>query len=209
MSAELAGTGTDYRAKRLVRATMRRLALDRNPLRPREERLRVWTGWLALAAIGLALPMLAPRAAAWAHRTETAGAQVTAAHRHPVRATLLLTARAYATMPTVVSAPERVPAVWTAPDGTRRRGEVEVAGYVPAGGRVTIFVDDRGGVTAAPKTPRQIRDESTVVGIAAWAAAAACAGVLNGLVRRALRRRRYAQWELRWAVLAPEWTRKY
>ncbi|HEY3683540.1 MAG TPA: hypothetical protein VGL93_10895, partial [Streptosporangiaceae bacterium] len=131
MSARRAGSRSP--ARRFVRIAARRTALDRNPLRPRIDRVRVWTGWLAVLVIAAVLPVVMPRVADWARQTGTRDARTSAVHRHPVRATVLRTARPLATMPTWTAAPEHSPAVWTAPDGRTRHADIEVDGYVPAG----------------------------------------------------------------------------
>jgi hypothetical protein len=83
---------------------------------------------------------------------------------------------------------------------------VPVAGQVPAGWSVPVWLDRDGRPVTAPPTA----DDAVVVGIAVGVGVVGLAGaVLAGLwwcVRSWLRARTGAAWAREWAVVEPEWS---
>jgi len=102
-----------------------------------------------------------------------------------------------------------VPARWTAPDGRVRTGDIPVEVGLRAGRKVSMWVDATGMPTDIPLTHRAV--------LARAATAAAVASILLLLVlsclacagRWLLDRRRLADWELAWAIVGPQWTKRF
>jgi hypothetical protein len=102
-----------------------------------------------------------------------------------------------------------VPARWTAPDGQLRSGDIPVEAGLATGRKVLMWVDAAGRPTDPPLTDR------AVLARAASAAAVATAMLVIALScvaltgRWLLERRRLADWELAWAVVGPQWTKRF
>jgi hypothetical protein len=103
----------------------------------------------------------------------------------------------------------RVQARWTAPDGRARTGQILVSTGLAAGQTVPLWVDVAGSPTGPPPTHRAaVASEAT----AAVVAAAALGVVLLCLAwagRWVLDRRRLADWEVTWASVGPQWTKRF
>ena len=102
--------------------------------------------------------------------------------------------------------PVPVPALYTAPDGTERRGDAHVLGPRPAGATVSIWVDRSGAITSRP--PRALDAvESAAAG--AGGVLAVGAVVLGGIwmgVRAVLLRLNMARWAREWEQVEPQWS---
>jgi hypothetical protein len=200
MAMRRTGTGP-----RRLAQLIRRLRPDGNPLRRRADRVEAAVTAGLLAGLLAAVPLAALAAGGWED----------AASLHTVRAQ-----QAWRSVPAVLlhNAPQRahplsqgtvdplVPVRWTAPDGTRRAGDV----YAPAGARagttVTVWAG-RGGRLVGE--PLRKADVAPRVALAAGTAAMITAAVLLAgwlLARRALDRRRLAAWDVGWAETEPQWT---
>lgn len=202
------GSRTPKRFPRVPAAFMRRLALDRNPLRRWPDRVRTWVTIGAGLLVLVVAPLVARPVMDMAHRAAVANARVQALHRHQVTAVLL---RSAAPARLVAEGPSStlVPARWTGPDGRPHRDQINVTTRIPAGSPLRIWVDDRGEQVTAPLTASQVQGQTVEAGIGAGLATVVVFGVPAWLIRRVLDRRGYAHWELEWAVLAPQWTKRY
>jgi hypothetical protein len=176
---------------------------DRNPLRRSIDRAEA-----ALVA-GLAVAFLAgvPLTAAAAghytynHASRTAAAQRAALYQVPAKLLTTVPASGYGDQPTV-------PARWTAPDGRRRTGMIPAPVAAPAGGTVTVWVDEAGRLALPPLQPSLIRGQAVLAGIFAsvvFGMIVVCGGLL---VHVALDRRRLAAWDAKWRATGPQWTRQ-
>ncbi|GAA4690501.1 hypothetical protein GCM10023215_29030 [Pseudonocardia yuanmonensis] len=100
----------------------------------------------------------------------------------------------------------RVPAAWTAPDGTPRTGTVRVPGRPAAGQSEPIWVDRSGAVVEAPTT------RLSAFAIAVFDGAVLLVLLVGALVgaRRGigavLARVNAAGWEREWAEVEPDWS---
>src|SRR5438067_13371633 len=101
-----------------------------------------------------------------------------------------------------------VSARWTALDGRARTGRILVGKRLSAGHTVPLWVDATGSPAGHPLHPRVVVTEATaaVIATAALGTALLC---LAWSGRRVLDRRRLAGWEAAWAVVGPQWTKRF
>jgi hypothetical protein len=167
-------------------------ALDRNPLVRASDRLEA----LAFLALLVMTLVAIPVAAGLGHQTYDSTMRIVedeTQSRHSVQAVAV----EGSTGPlTDQDTPQHVLVQWR--DGSVQRTE-KVAnprpGTVKAGAAVTIWLDQRGMVVAAPLTPTDAAANATTVGWTAWVLAA----VFNGLaalgIRHCLDRSRARTWD--------------
>ena len=194
--------------RRRPRRLARRLGLDANPLRRRTDKIATWLAvqFLVVALIGA--PVLGIAAFTWTGRAGAAEQRAERSWRE-VPAVLLRSVPAPDTFAGGVFGYAWVPARWTAPDGRARYGDIPVEIGLTAGRTVRLWVDGRGTPTDAPLTRR------AVLARAATAATVAAVLLLIALTclalagRWLLDRRRLADWELSWAVVGPQWTKRF
>jgi hypothetical protein len=182
---------------------VRRLGLDRNPLRRTVDRIDRWTVLVVVGLFLFAAPVLAWRVG---HTAYAAGIHAERAGTHRVDAVLLAD-------PTRPSAASGMPsrrsialARWTAPDGTPRTEHLLVDAGSRSGQVVPVWTDATGEIVPAA---RRRSDTVTQTLTAVLSVTFALAGGLAGLrwaVRRALDRRRMALWDAAWRQIAPHWT---
>lgn len=202
-------TATTHRsARRMAAVAARRLAVDRNALWSWPERTRVWLTIAAGVLVLATAPFVARPVIAAAYRNAANEVRVQGVHRHRVPAVLLQDAHPL-TSAFDATNPVRVKARWTGPDGRTYRRSIDVNRKAPAGSTVAIWVDDHGLPAPAPLTLSQANGQAAAMGVAAGFATLAVIGFPTWLFRRWADRRGYARLELQWAVLAPQWTRKY
>lgn len=161
-------------------------------------------GSLVAAVIGA--PFAAQLAAEVCHADAASARQAELTSRHKVPAVIVQSTSGESTGYTLQSQ-VLVKAVWTAPSGTRRTGNVLAAPGDPVGTTVYTWTDANGNVTTAPLTLGQVAGQSDL----AAAGAVASIGFLflceTMIVHQVLTRRRMAAWGEDWAVTAPQWTR--
>ena len=197
-------SGMRRRARRLAR----KLGLDANPLRRRTDKIGTWLMAQFLVVVLVGAPLLAIAAFTWAARAGAAEQRAERSWRE-VPAVLLRSVPAPDSIAGGVFGYSWVPARWTAPSGQVRSGEIPVEVGLTAGRKVRLWVDAAGRPTDAPLTHR------AVVARAATAAAIATVGLMIALsclaliVRWLLDRRRLADWELAWAIVGPQWTKRF
>jgi len=197
-------SGIRRRASRLAA----RMGLDGNPLRRRTDRLATWLAAQFLVVVLIAVPLAAIAAFGWASRSGAAELRAERAWR-VVPAVLLRSVPVADSFAGGVFGYAWVPARWTAPDGRVRTGDIPVEVGLRAGRKVSMWVDATGMPTDIPLTHRAV--------LARAATAAAVASILLLLVlsclacagRWLLDRRRLADWELAWAIVGPQWTKRF
>jgi len=189
-----------------VRRGARRLALGRNPLRRRVDRLRVWGTVAAVLLFVVGAPLAARPAMGAVRAAAVRTAQAQEQQRHPVSAILPRGARPSVSVEGIM--PDRVAARWPGPDGRWHRGVVRMEVRVRPGGLARIWVDDRGTPVARPLTASQIDGRTALGGVAAGVGVALVLGPALLVLRWRLDRRAYAEWELEWAEMEPRWTRR-
>jgi hypothetical protein len=202
----------------LAGRTLRRIGLDRNPLRRTIDRVEAWIAVMIVASFLLIVPVTAWLAgrAAWAAGVHTE--QVERAHRHRVEAVLLADAGSRAASGTPPgqqgaapgragnTAGLRTHARWTTPDGGERRGFVLAGEDARAGQWVPVWTDARGYLTEPPQQRVQTDVNAVAAATLAGVGAIALAGVLRLFLRTVLDARRMAQWESAWWQFEPRWT---
>lgn len=98
-----------------------------------------------------------------------------------------------------------VPATWTLPDGTARRGEVRATSDVSAGSKVQIWADDSGARVGAPLSAEGAVITAVAIATGSWLALGSALAVFCVVVRSAHTRLRRHRWELEWALVEPGW----
>ena len=185
----------------------RRLGRDCNPLRRRSDLIEAWLLPAAIAVFLALGPLVAVVTDAWVH-ANSAAAQHAQLSWHRVDAVLLQAA----------PGPEMsdngnntwivwTPARWTV-DGRRYVGDVPAAAKTRAGSTMPVWLDHSGKVRVPPLTRAQLGDRVITATCFALAALAALLAALAWLVRRALDKRRLAEWELAWLAVGPRWSRQ-
>jgi len=184
----------------------RRVGLGRNPLLRACDRVEVAIAAFLVAAFVVGLGG-GCYAAMTAYEAGVTAERVQAATRRPVAATVVQDAREWpvsAEEPGVAKAGVR--AIWQAPDGTIRVGQVRVPSGTRAGTHTSVWIDQTGRMVPPPGT----RADTVVL------AALTAVGVTTGIglmlrltfaaVHRMLDRRRVAMWDADWARIEPRWT---
>jgi hypothetical protein len=183
----------------------RKLGLDGNPLRRRTDKTAAWATALLLVVFLVGAPLLSVAAIGWAGRAGVADQRTERSWRQ-VPAVLLQAPLAPARE---VMGASRVRARWTAPDGRALTGQIRVSTPLAAGRTVPLRVDAAGSPAGPPPAHRAATAREAT---AAVVAAAALGIVLLSLAwagRWVLDRRRLAEWEVTWASVGPQWTRRF
>lgn len=184
----------------------RRLALGRNPLRRRTDRVEAAVlalMLLALAASAVAGALVGSRVMAAGMRQvrhdRTTDRQVTAVLRTDARDDSSATANG--------AAPATAPALarWSS-GGTSHQGNVWVAAGLTRGTRVRIWVDGQGRATGAPATRSQAVCDAVAAGLLVPAGLAALLVALWYPIRWRFDRARKAAWARDWARVGPLWS---
>ncbi len=186
----------------------RRLGLDNNPLRRRTDKIAVCLGAGLLAAFLSGAPLLSIAAAGWAGH---AAAVEQRAQRDWQQVSAVLLRNAPATGPFAGSlyGGAWVPATWTAPDGRTRNGEVDVTTGLAAGQTVPIWVTMAGLPAGPPLTHDAVVARSALAAAVAPIVLAITLAFLVGVTRWVIDRRRLAGWDAAWALVGPQWTKRF
>jgi hypothetical protein len=102
-----------------------------------------------------------------------------------------------------------VPARWVAPNGQDRSGNIAVDVGMAAGRTVRIWVDAAGRPTDVPLAHRAVQARAATVAAVATLALVIVLSFLAWAGRKLLDRRRLADWELAWAIVGPQWTKRF
>jgi hypothetical protein len=194
--------------RRRPRRLRGRLGLDGNPLRRRTDRVATWLAAQFLVVVLIGVPLAGIATFTWAARAGAAELRAERSWRE-VPAVLLRSVPVPDSFSGGVFGYSWVPARWTAPDGHVRSGDVPVEVGLAAGRTVRLWVDDAGRPMDVPLTHKAV--------LARAATAAAVATILLLIVlsfvaiagRWLLDRRRLADWELAWAIVGPQWTKRF
>jgi hypothetical protein len=183
---------------------LRRLRLDRNPVRRGSDRAETVVLGALLAAFLAAAPFTAHVAGSWAHASAVRDAQAQRASVHQVTATLV---RAEPVLSSYGSASDfTVEARWLAPDGRVRTGELLVTADVAAGHSTRIWVDRAGRLTSPPLSLDQVAGRSQLAAGLAVGGLAVVVITAAWLVRGGIDRRRMAAWDADWLANGPRWS---
>jgi hypothetical protein len=184
---------------------VRRLGLDRNPLRRRSDRI---AAWLAPAVIVVFLglcPVVASVTGTWV-RGDNAALQRAEQSWPKVRAVLQQAAPGPLEPDHGANGwTEAEPARWTF-HGKTQQGLVPVPSGLRAGSSVTVVLNPAGQVQSPPLSAAQLRDRIDTLAFFAMVMIGGVLLVLLWLARRYLDRRRIAGWEAEWLTVGPHWT---
>jgi hypothetical protein len=185
----------------------RRLGLDRNPLRRRTDKIATWLMAQFLVAVLIGAPLLGIAAFTWAGRAGAAEQRAERSWRE-VPAVLLRSVPAPDSFAGVFGY-SWAPARWTAPNGQVRSGDIPVEVGPAAGRKVLLWVDAAGRPTDAPLTHRAVMARAATAAAVVTAVLLIVLSCLALIVRWLLDRRRLADWELAWAIVGPQWTKRF
>lgn len=185
---------------RQLAATARRLRAGRNPLCRRSDRIEG-----ALTTTGIALVLAATGLGVWAgvHVSAQQIQQATyqRSTRHVVTAVLVASAA------TSTSSTVPVTARWHTGHGMRT-GTITARSGLPAGSRVSIWIDRTGAPTTEPLTVAAGRINAVAAGVAVPGGTALVVLLGLTLCRYRLDRRRLTDWADEWDRIEPRWTRR-
>jgi hypothetical protein len=190
-------------AKRLAR----RLGLDGNPLRRRTDKIAACLAAVLVMVFVIGTPVLSLAAIGWAGHTGAGRPQATRS-RYVVPAVLRQASR----QPSVkggIGGVSLVQARWTAPDGRARAGAIPVSLGLAAGRTVPLWVDVAGWPTVPPPSHPAVpaREAAAAVGVTVTLAIVLLCLAYGG--RWVIDRRRAANWGAAWAIVGPQWTRRF
>ncbi|WP_406275419.1 hypothetical protein OH799_03085 [Nocardia sp. NBC_00881] len=183
----------------MYRRTCRRVGLDRNPLRRKEDRLQAGVAMFLALVFVLVVPVLAMTVGGRVYRTETAAVQARTAQLHQVDATVIETGKAPLYAPIM---PARVS--WKDTDGVTHTGDYQSTTVVEPGSTVSIWSNE-GGTIVEPPSSTQAASKAVLL---TSGAALGVFVVLTGgyfLLRRGLDRRRLHKWESEWTAADLSW----
>jgi hypothetical protein len=195
-------------SRRRARPLGRRLGLDGNPLRRRTDKIATWLMAQFLVVVLIGAPLFAIAAFTWAGRAGAAEQRAERSWRE-VPAVLLRSVPAPDSFADGVFGYSWVPARWTAPTGQVRSGDIPVEAGLAVGRKVLLWVDPAGRPTEAPLTHRAVMARAVTAAAIATAALLIALSCLALIVRWLLDRRRLANWELAWAIVGPQWTKRF
>lgn len=189
---------------RLWAAAARRLALDRNPMRRRVDRVEAWLIAVTVLLLLVAAPIAGTHFAA--QRQADQDASTRAAPAYPVKATV--GAARSGTSQMAGPGTDRA-ARWTGPDGSPHRGTVVAPYRMRNGQTMTIWTNAHGYQREQPRTAAQMHADASAFGgfVAAGIILVGLGVVWAG--HRLLDRHRFADWDAQWAQIAPHWMRQY
>ena len=186
----------------------RKLGLDANPLRRRTDKIATWLMAQFLVVVLIGAPLFAIAAFSWAVRAGAAEQRAERSWRE-VPAVLLRSVPVPDSFAGGVFGYSWVPARWTAPNGKVRSGDIPVEVGLTAGRKVRLWVDAAGTPTDVPLTHRAIVARAGTAAAVATVALLIALSSLALIVRWLLDRRRLTDWELAWAIVGPQWTKRF
>jgi hypothetical protein len=184
---------------------IRRLGLDRNPLRRRSDRVAAWLAPVVVAVFLGLCPVVVGWTGSWV-RADNAALQRAEQSWPRVRGVLMEAAPGPLEPDHGANGwTEAEPARWTF-DGKARHGLVPVSSGLNAGTPITVELNPAGQVQVPPLTAAQLRDRIDTLALFVMVMIGIVLLVLTWLVRRCLDKRRIAGWETEWLTVGPHWT---
>ncbi|MFE1753462.1 Rv1733c family protein [Streptomyces anandii] len=184
-----------------------------NPLRRTTDLVESWVALVALLLILVAAPVIGSLVGFAAQDALQQSVRDQREARHLVTATITGKAARAALEPDPESASGRdsgsqVVADWTAPDGTRRHGEVTTSLEHPrTGDHFTLWTDEHGTMVTRPLDSATATTHAVLAGLGAAMLAAGLFESIRRLIVWRLVRRRYARWDQAWDRAGPDWGR--
>ncbi|WP_433733865.1 Rv1733c family protein [Nocardia sp. CA-129566] len=183
----------------VVRRTCRRVGLDRNPMRRREDRVQLAVAAVLTVLFLIIAPLLSMAVGGRIYQNEDRLAKAQAAQLHPVEATVVEVGKAPLYAPIT---PARVQ--WKDALGVAHTSDYQATGLVKAGATVKIWLDSSGKVTEPPSSTRAL-SKALLITTGLVFAIGTCFGGGYALLRRGLDRRRARLWEAEWATVERTW----
>ncbi|MHB9864301.1 Rv1733c family protein [Streptomyces sp. YIM S03343] len=185
----------------------------RNPLRRTTDLVEAWLAFTALLLVLVGAPVVGAVVGAVAQDSFQPSVRDQREARHLVTATVRRTLG----KATVEAEPDvgfaqgtahRVPADWTAPDGTRHHGTVTTALKSPApGDRFTFWADRHGRPVPRPLDPATATAHASLAGFGTAMLWAVLVEASRRVIVWRMVRRRYARWDRAWDKAGPDWGR--
>ncbi|MFP3989722.1 hypothetical protein U9R90_20055 [Streptomyces sp. E11-3] len=178
--------------------------------RRRSDVIEHWTRVLLGVVLLLGVPLMGLVGGGSAYDSARARADRERASRQLVQATLAEDAASTggSWVASGTSSKYRATVRWTDSAGQRRTGAASVPAGTKRGSRTDVWLDERGRITAAPRSDADVRAEAVTMAVAAGAGSVAVAVGVWLLLRRGIHRCRMAEWERAWAEVEPEWSRR-
>jgi len=183
----------------IVRRTCRRVGLDRNPMRRREDRWQAVVALLLAVAAVAVVPLAVLLIGRPIYDTDIRAVHQETARLHRVDATVTEVGKAPLYAPIT---PVRVS--WRDPDGTEHTGDHHSDVMVKVGAVVPIWLNDTGRPVQPPSPTRPLSRAVLTCGAVVATTVFACAAAYL-LVRRGLDRRRVRLWETEWETIGINW----
>lgn len=183
----------------IVRRTCRRVGLDRNPMRRREDRLQLAVAAVLTLLFLIIVPLLSIAVGGRIYQSEDRIARAEAAQLHEVDATVLEVGKAPLYAPIT---PARVQ--WRDAAGATHTSDYQTVGVVKAGATVQIWLDGSGKVTVPPSSTRAL-SKAILITTGMVSGIAVVFGCGYALLHRGLDRRRARLWEAEWATVERIW----
>ncbi|MFI9508551.1 DUF3592 domain-containing protein [Nocardia sp. NPDC052566] len=183
----------------VLRRTCRRVGLDRNPMRRREDRVQTVVAATLTVLFLVIVPVLAIVFGGWIYRTEAVAVQARTAQLSRVEATVTEVGKTPLYAPVT---PAKV--TWRDAGDVIHNGEYPSTTMVRPGETVTIWLDRSGAIVPAPSDTKAaskavLLTSGVLLGVLV-VFAAAYYGLRGGLDRRRLR-----QWESDWVIADLSW----
>jgi hypothetical protein len=184
---------------------VRRLSLDRNPLRRRSDRIAAWLAPAAIVVFLGLIPVVAGITGTWMH-ANNAALQRTEKSWPTVRGVLLQAAPGPLEPDHGANGwLEAEPVRWTF-DGRTHQGLVPVPSGLSEDSPVTVRLNRAGQVQSPPMGAAELRDRIDTAAVFVLVLIGGLLLTLIWLARRFLDRRRIASWEAEWMSVGPHWT---
>ncbi|MFI2473025.1 hypothetical protein [Nocardia xishanensis] len=183
----------------IVRRTCRRMGLDRNPMRRREDRLQSGVGLLLTLLFLVVVPVVAIVLGGRVYETETRATESRIAELHRVDATVVEVGKAPLYAPIT---PARVS--WVDGQGATHVEDYRSSAMVKPGATVSVWLDKGGRVVEPPSETRAL-SRAVLVSGAVSCAILMCFATGYYLLSASLDRRRARRWETEWATVGLTW----
>jgi len=190
----------------LVRG-LRRVGLDRNPLRRSVDRAETVVRFAVLVLILTAVPAMTVLVGRWAYHAAATQVRAQDAATHAVSAILLGSAPGSGEPDPYEGAEMAwVPARWVAPDGPVRTGDVLAPAGAKRGSLVRTWVDETGDFVDPPPGRSQIVGNVFMAVLLSGLCGLALMFGAEAISHQLMERRRMRAWAADWRTVAPRWT---
>lgn len=181
--------------------------LDRNPLRRPSDRAETLIGIWLLVLFAVTAPLIVHAAVTTTGHVASDARATALATSHQVTATTVQAAPAAVQTPYTLDT-SWVNARWTAPDGKRQTGQIQVDDSTGRGSRERIWVTASGRLVAPPLPAGQVSELADWAELISSLVVIAVFLTIAAMLKIALNRRSSALIEAEWAAIEPRWNRQ-